>query len=84
MNISHGREELWRNQLRSVPNAGQDMVSAAMKEVVAGWTGSGQVRAHWQRGTEMLRKPFSHTAPPTKATRGEVLGWLHDPRSNGA
>jgi len=36
-----------------------------------------QVRAHWQRVTEMLRKQFPTAVPVMEAARDDVLAFLH-------
>jgi putative transposase len=41
-----------------------------------------QVRAHWQRVTEMLRKQFPNTMPVMEAARDDVLAILHFPQEH--
>jgi len=76
--------------LRSAPRAdifadrrraGQDMVAAAMKAVFV-IQAPDQVRAHWQRFTEMLRKQFPSAAPIMEAARDDVLAFLHFPQEH--
>ena len=71
------RVHFLRNLLSHVPKAGQDMVAAAMKAVFV-IQAPDQVRAHWQRVTEMLRKQF----PIMEAARDDVLAFLHFPQEH--
>jgi putative transposase len=41
-----------------------------------------QVRAHWQRVTEMLRKQFPTAVPIMEAVRDDVLAFLHFPQEH--
>ncbi len=41
-----------------------------------------QVRAHWQRVTEMLRKQFPTAVPVMEAATGDVLTFLHFPQEH--
>ncbi len=41
-----------------------------------------QVRAHWQRVTEMLRKQFPTAVPVMEAARDDVLAFLHFPQEH--
>ena len=41
-----------------------------------------QVRAHWQRVTEMLRKQFPTAVPIMEAARDDVLAFLHFPQEH--
>ena len=41
-----------------------------------------QVRAHWQRVTEMLRKQFPAAVPMMAAAREDVLAFLHFPQEH--
>jgi hypothetical protein len=41
-----------------------------------------QVRAHWQRVTEMLRKQFPTAVPIMEAARDHVLAFLHFPQEH--
>ena len=41
-----------------------------------------QVRAHWQRVTEMLRKQFPSAVPVMEAARDDVLAFLHLPQEH--
>ena len=68
-----------RNLLSHVPKAGQDMVAAAMKAVFV-IQAPDQVRGHWQRVTEMLRKQFTTAVPKMDAARDDVLACLHFPQ----
>ena len=52
------------------------MVAAAVKAVFVVQTPD-QVRAHWQRVTEMLRKQFPGAVPVIEAARDDVLAFLH-------
>jgi putative transposase len=70
-----------RNLLSHVPKAGQDMVPAAMKAVFV-IQAPDQVRAHWQRVTEMLRKQFPTAVPVMEAARDDVLAFLHFPQEH--
>ena len=70
-----------RNLLSHVPKAGQDMVAAAMKAVLV-IQAPDQVRAYWQRVTEMLRKPFPNAVPVMEAARDDVLAFLHFPQEH--
>jgi len=60
------------NLLGHAPKAGHDMVGAAMKAVFA-IQAPDQVRAHWQRVTEMLRKQIPIAVQVMKAPRDDVL-----------
>jgi transposase-like protein len=42
----------------------------------------GQVRAHWQRVTEMLRKQFPTAVPVMQTARDDVLAFLHFPQEH--
>jgi putative transposase len=64
-----------------VPKAGQDMVAAAMKAVFV-IQAPDQVRGHWQRVTEMLRKQFPTAVPVMDAARDDVLAFLHFPQEH--
>ena len=70
------RVHFLRNLLSHVPKAGQDMVAAAMKAVFV-IQAPDQVRGHWQRVTEMLRKQFPTAVPVMDAARDDVLAFLH-------
>jgi len=70
-----------RNLLFHVPKAGQDMVAAAMKAVFV-IQAPDQVRAHWQRVTEMLRKQFPTAVPIVETARDDVLAFLHFPQEH--
>jgi putative transposase len=41
-----------------------------------------QVRAHWTRVTEMLRKQFPSAVPIMEAATGDVLAFLHFPQEH--
>ena len=41
-----------------------------------------QVRSHWQRVTEMLRKQFPTAVPVMDAARDDVLAFLHFPQEH--
>jgi putative transposase len=41
-----------------------------------------QVRGHWQRVTEMLRKQFPTAVPVMDAARDDVLAFLHFPQEH--
>ena len=41
-----------------------------------------QVRAHWQRVTEMLRKQFPTAVPVMEVARDDVLAFLHFPQEH--
>lgn len=41
-----------------------------------------QVRGHWQRVTEMLRKQFPSAVPVMEAARDDVLAFLHCPQAH--
>ena len=41
-----------------------------------------QVRAHWQRVTEMLRKQFPSAVPVMEAARDDVLAFLNFPQEH--
>ena len=75
------RVHFLRNLLSHVPKAGQDMVAAAMKAVFV-IQAPDQVRAHWQRVTEMLRKQFPSAVPVMEAARDDVLAFLHFPQEH--
>jgi len=75
------RVHFLRNLLSHVPKAGQDMVAAAMKAVFV-IQAPDQVRAHWQRVTEMLRKQFPSAVPVMEAARDDVLAFLHFPQAH--
>ena len=75
------RVHFLRNMLSHVPKAGQDMVAAAMKAVFV-IQAPDQVRAHWQRVTEMLRKQFPTAVPVMDAARDDVLAFLHFPQEH--
>ena len=75
------RVHFLRNLLSHVPKAGQDMVAAAMKAVFV-IQAPDQVRAHWQRVTEMLRKQFPTAVPVMEAARDDVLAFLHFPQEH--
>ena len=83
------RVHFLRNLLSHVPIgeafsegvAGQDMVAAAMKAVFV-IQAPDQVRAHWQRVTEMLRKQFPNAVPVMEAARDDVLAFLHFPQEH--
>ena len=75
------RVHFLRNLLSHVPKAGQDMVAAAMKAVFV-IQGPDQVRGHWQRVTEMLRKQFPAAVPVMDAARDDVLAFLHFPQEH--
>ena len=55
------------------------MVAAAMKAVFV-IQAPDQVRAHWQKITEMLRKQLPGTVPVIEAARDAVLAFLHYPQ----
>ena len=44
--------------------------------------GPDQVRSHWQRVTEMLRKQFPTAVPVMDAARDDVLAFLHFPQEH--
>ena len=75
------RVHFLRNLLSHVPKAGQDMVAAAMKAVFV-IQAPDQVRAHWQRVTEMLHKQFPTAVPVMEAARDDVLAFLHFPQEH--
>ena len=75
------RVHFLRNLLSHVPKAGQDMVAAAMKAMFV-IQAPDQVRAHWQRVTEMLRKQFPSAVPVMEAARDDVLAFLHFPQAH--
>ena len=75
------RVHFLRNLLSHVPKAGQDMVAAAMKAVFV-IQAPEQVRSHWQRVTEMLRKQFPTAVPVMDAARDDVLAFLHFPQEH--
>ena len=75
------RVHFLRNLLSHVPKAGQDMVAAAMKAVFV-IQAPDQVRAQWQRVTEMLRKQFPSAVPIMEAARDDVLAFLHFPQEH--
>jgi len=75
------RVHFLRNLLSHVPKAGQDMVAAAMKAVFV-IQASDQVRAHWRRVTEMLRKTFPNAVPVMEAAHDDVLAFLHFPQEH--
>jgi putative transposase len=75
------RVHFLRNLLSHVPKAGQDMVAAAMKAVFV-IQAPDQVRAHWQRVTEMLRKQFPSAVPVMEAARDDVLAFLNFPQEH--
>ena len=83
------RVHFLRNLLSHVPIgeafsegvAGQDMVAAAMKAVFV-IQAPDQVRAHWERVTEMLRKQFPSAVPVMEAARDDVLAFLHFPQAH--
>ena len=75
------RVHFLRNLLFHVPKAGQDMVAAAMKAVFV-IQAPDQVRAHWQRVTEMLRKQFPAAVPVMEAARDDVLAFLNFPQEH--
>ena len=75
------RVHFLRNLLSHVPKAGQDMVAAAMKAVFV-IQAPQQVRSHWQRVTEMLRKQFPNAVPLMEAARDDVLAFLHFPQEH--
>jgi transposase-like protein len=75
------RVHILRNLLRHGSKAGQDMVAAAMKAVFV-IQAPDQVRAHWQRVTEMLRKQFPTAVPVMEAARDDVLAFLHFPQEH--
>ena len=75
------RVHFLRNLLSHVPKAGQDMVAAAMKAVFV-IQAPDQVRAHWQRVTEMLRKQFPTAVPVMEAARDDGLAFLHFPQEH--
>jgi putative transposase len=75
------RVHVLRNLLSHVPKAGQDMVAAAMKAVFV-IQAPDQVRAHWQRVTEMLSKQFPTAVPVMEAARDDVLAFLHVPQEH--
>jgi len=75
------RVHFLRNLLSHVPKAGQDMVAAAMKAVFV-IQAPDQVRAHWQRGTEMLRKQFPSAVPIMETARDDVLAFRHFPKDH--
>ena len=57
------------------------MVAAGMKAVFV-TQAPDQVRAHWQRVTEMLRKQFPTAVPVMEAARDDVLAFLHFPQEH--
>jgi putative transposase len=75
------RVHFLRNLLSHMPKAGQDMVAAAMKSVFL-IQAPDQVRAHWQRVTEMLRKQFPTAVPIMEAARDDVLAFLNFPQEH--
>jgi len=75
------RVHFLRNLLSHVPKAGQDLVAAAMKAVFV-IQAPDQVRAHWQRVTEMLAKQFPTAVPVMEAARDDVLAFLHFPQEH--
>ena len=70
-----------RNLLSHVPKAGQDMMAAVMKAVFV-IQAPDQVRGHWQRVAEVLRKQFPTTVPVMEAARDDVLAFLHFPQEH--
>jgi hypothetical protein len=56
-------------------------VAAAMKAVFV-IQAPDQVRAHWQRVTEMLRKQFPSAVPVMEAARDDVLAFLNFPQEH--
>ena len=75
------RVHFLRNLHSHVPKAGRDMVAAAMKAMFV-IQGPDQVRSHWQRVTEMLRKQFPTAVPVMDAARDDVLAFLHFPQEH--
>jgi putative transposase len=75
------RVHVLRNLLSHVPKAGQDMVAAAMKAVFV-IQEPDQVLSHWQRVTDMLRKPFPAAVPMMEAAREDVFAFLHFPQEH--
>lgn len=59
-----------------VLKAGLDKLAAAKNSLFVIQTPD-QVRFHWQRPTEMLRKQFSTAQPIKEAARVDVLACLH-------
>jgi putative transposase len=57
------------------------MVAAAMKAVFV-IRAPDQVRAHWQRVTEMLRKQFPSAVPVMEAARDDELAFLNFPQEH--
>jgi transposase-like protein len=70
------RVHFLRNLLSHVPKAGQDMKAVFVIQV------PDQVRAHWQRVTEMLRKQFPAAVPVMEAARDDVLAFLDFPQEH--
>ena len=64
-----------------MPKTGQDMVAAAMKAVFV-IQAPDQIRAHWQRVTEMLRKEFPSAVRVMEAARDNVPAFLHSPQAH--
>lgn len=56
-------------------------MAAAMKAVFV-IQAPDQVRGHWQRVTEMLRKQFPTAVPVMDAARENVLAFLHFPQEH--
>jgi len=79
--VSHRKVRFLYNLLSHVPKAGQNMVAAAMKSVFL-IQAPDQVRAHWQRVTEMLRKQFPTAILVMEAARDDVLAFLHYPQEH--
>jgi putative transposase len=77
------RVHFLRNLLSHVPKAGQDMVAAAMKAVFV-IQAPDQVRAHWQRVTEMLRKQFPTAVPVMEPPETTCWRSCTSRRSTGA
>ena len=67
------------NLLSHVPKAGPDMGAATMKAVFV-IQAPDQVRSHWQRVTQMLRKQFPSAVPVMEAAPDDVLAFLHFPQ----
>ena len=57
------------------------MEAAAMKAVFL-IQAPDQVCVHWQRVTEMLRKPFPTAVPVMDPARDDVLDFLHFPQEH--
>ena len=75
------RVHFLRNLLSHVPKASQDMAAAVMKPVFV-IQAPDQLRAHWQRGTAMLRCQFPTAVPVMDSARDSLLVFLHLPQEH--